>query len=177
MPQHILIGLNGPKRSGKSTVVEVASELGVRSISISTPIKNSAHALVGSEFPDDLKDEPTDLLSGRTPRDLYRHIGALISFVPHLWVDRAWAAQYKGTGNYIVDSVGTTDQWQRLKALASEQGMHAVLVQVLRVGTEVAHAVREDVHDGGELSLVNDAKRVEEFKQLARRHLMLILGG
>lgn len=130
----LLVGLFGPPRSGKNSVVEVfVNKFAFVPLSISGPIKEKSHEVAGIAYSEDEKDCSKKELSGRTPRDLYIHLGNLDDFVPQYWVDETIKriSPHRGA-RYIIESVGKQHQWNRILESGIVPRIH--LVEVDRPG-------------------------------------------
>lgn len=131
----LIVGLFGPQRSGKNEVVNhLVEKHGFVGLSISHAIKEHAYRLLDiPAFPDAVKDTPQVILNGKTPRDLYVHIGQIDEYKPALWVDHVVASMAGNpNGNYVIESVGKLIQWKAL--LLNSPIRDIELVEVRRPG-------------------------------------------
>lgn len=120
MGKFLLVGLFGPPRSGKNSVVDVlVKDHGFRAYSISQFIKDMVHSVVGHHFTDDQKDAPQSVLGGATPRDLYIHFGNGDDIFPGMWVskvlDKIVMDGLNRTSKIIIDSIGKQHQWDYIE--------------------------------------------------------------
>lgn len=173
----MFLGLSGAPGSGKGAFTHIACrEFGFRPISLSLAIKMLGHQLVGREFPDSEKDWPSQNLDGKTPRDLYVHIGSLNKFIPDLWVRRALADQYFGPDiHYVVDSVGNQAQWNALRLRATADRHATRLIEISRPGYEWIDN-REPVSDAAPVIYLANNGSLAVYAAKCRRILGELLG-
>lgn len=130
----VVIGLFGPQRSGKNTVVDhLVHVYRFQPHSISERMKDLAHALADREWGDDDKDRRSFDLNGHMPRDLYVHIGLLERFLPTVWIDPVVDKIRKSSHKcHVIESVGTQQQWYHIARQLT--GYRLILVEVIRPG-------------------------------------------
>lgn len=93
--QPVLIGICGLKGSGKSEVASrLVASMSAHRVRFAGPLKDMLRALglTEREIEGDLKEEPSDLLCGRTPRHAMVTLGTewgRLMIGPELWAD-AW---------------------------------------------------------------------------------------
>lgn len=136
----MIIGLTGPQRAGKTTVARILMQKhGAHFMSIGDMLKTAAHDLLGiyPKFPDEIKDEPHPALNGKTPRELYVHVGQLDEFQGDLWVKKMLRERFQGPDSFhVVESVGKQIQWQAIRKFAFVQRCPCVIWDVMRDGAE-----------------------------------------
>lgn len=134
---HIL-GLFGPQRAGKSTLTGILrSRKSFLDLSISKAIKDECETLMGMTFREEDKDTKLPVLNGKSPRDLYIHIGQLDEFVPSWWIDRLFrrfsVEAIKQRGG-VIESVGKQAQWDWMVYHAAPLNVRCHLISVSRPG-------------------------------------------
>jgi len=130
----ILIGLVGPPRCGKNIVTDIICQYyQAVHLSISDPMKCEAHRIANRIFREEEKDTPQKILSGKTPRDLYIHLGDIDNFVPNYWIDETIKLISPRAGaRYVIESIGKQFQWNRILESAIVPRMH--LIEIRRKG-------------------------------------------
>jgi hypothetical protein len=140
--QRTIVGIAGPIGSGKSTIAGIlTSQFGFSRVRFAGPLKNMMTALGLSvrQVDGDLKEVPSDLLCGKTPRHAMQTIGTewgrdLIG--NDLWIN-AWKASVErlpGNSAIVVDDVRFPNEADAIR----EAG--GVLLMVTRGVTEAALA-------------------------------------
>lgn len=118
----MLIALNGPPRSGKTTfsgflldaLKAIHPRPWVESLEIARPFKQATNLLIGRPIPDCDKDEPLPELDGKTARDMNIALANLgESFSETIWV-RAAMRDYDSNGVSVLDALGKRSQLKYL---------------------------------------------------------------
>jgi hypothetical protein len=102
-----VIGLSGPAGSGKSTAAQyLVSNFGYRRVRFAGPLKAMAAAagLSDREIEGDLKELPSELLCGRTPRYFMQRLGT--EFGRDLIGEDFWVNLWRESANAIIDGGG-----------------------------------------------------------------------
>lgn len=166
-----MIGLSGPQRSGKTTVLDIlCKNHRFHRMSIADQIKAHAHQLVGRAFTEAEKDAPQDFLNGKTPRDLYIMVGNMDDLVHNLWVNKMFRTQYEGADEFhVVESVGKMFQMVEIVRYCERARDGVVILDIRRPGFEYKDT-RTPIQDTyPTLYLNNDAgidKVVSELNEL-----------
>lgn len=134
-----LIGLTGYAGSGKSAVASALEKrFGFNRVRFATPLKNMLRALglTYHELEGDGKQEPCDLLCGKTPRHAMLTLGTewgrdLIG--GDLWV-RAWKKEIESYGDLNVKIVAEDVRYHN--ELAAVESLGGVIWQVSRPGVD-----------------------------------------
>lgn len=134
----MIVALLGPKGSGKSTLAAQLTEVGFTQTSFAAPIKMMLRTLLSyqglsestilSMLDGDLKEQPTALLCGKSPRFAMQTLGTewrdLIGRT--LWSD-AWYIRYDGLfmgRNVVIDDMRFSHEAFKIRSL----GGHIILV-------------------------------------------------
>ena len=125
----MLIGLVGRKGSGKSTLARMLVERGFSRQPLAGPLKAMLRALLYQQGVDHdlveemidgaLKETPSALLGGKTPRHCMQTLGTewgrdLIA--PTFWLD-VWTERVRGTDRVVCDDVRFLNEAQRVRRL------------------------------------------------------------
>lgn len=143
-----IIGIIGPRQSGKSTLTRHLVEYyGFTRTAFADPIKKALMAAFGlsrDQVYGDLKEEPTDKLCGRTPRHAMMTLGTewgreLID--PNIWLS-AWK-NTRPKGNIVIEDVRFPNEHKLIKELGG------IIIRVRRPGYEYDPSHESEAH--GEL--------------------------
>ena len=129
MLKGVTVGVSGPPRAGKNTIVDYLVEVyGFHHLAVSTPIKEMSHDYAQSLFTEADKDQPQEILNGKTPRDLYIHVGNLDEFVPWLWAEPTARKIGDPEANWVIESVGKQGQWDTFLAMRPTPQLYVLAV-------------------------------------------------
>lgn len=150
----ITVGVGGFKGSGKSEVARALVARGCRVHKFAAPLKAmlAALGLDDRHLEGDLKEEPCDLLCGRTPREAMITLGTewgrdLID--SEIWV-RAWARS-AGVDPIVADDVRFPNE------VATIKGLGGVVVWVERPGLSAGdHRSEVGIAGDADVTIVND---------------------
>ena len=172
-----LIGLTGPARSGKSTVAaRLVDEWGAHRLPFAAPLKRmlrkfledqGAGLAIACRMTDgDLKEAPSDLLGGQTPRRAMQTLGTEWGrgLSPTLWIDawrravedRAWKEAADGETVVIVaDDIRFPNEVAAIRALGG------IVVRVDRPGAGLPgaagdHASEATPLEAPDMTITND---------------------
>ena len=167
----MLIGFTGRMHSGKTTAaMHLVRSHGFTRHRFAGPLKAMLHAIGLTErhTDGDLKEEPCDLLDGKTPRWAMQSLGTewgRMLITPNLWVN-AWLAT-KPEGNVVVDDVRFDNEAAMIRSAGG------IVVRIVRPGQEgggVKHA-SEEWRGEADLTIYNGTT-VSQFE----RHLDAAMG-
>lgn len=172
-----VIGLTGPARSGKSTAAErMVQEWGAHRLPFAAPLKRMLRKFLEDQgiglamahlmTDGDLKEEPSDLLGGATPRRAMQTLGTEWGrgLSESLWIDawrravedRAWKESVDGETVLIVaDDVRFPNEVAAIRALGG------IVVAVGRpgatlTGAESGHPTETTPLGAPDLVIIND---------------------
>lgn len=171
-----VLGITGRKRSGKNTAGEVFAQAGFKELSFAAPIKlmlatlleyrGAGKKLIQRMLEGDLKEEPTHLLGGRSPRYAMQTLGTewgRMLLDDNLWVEALFDAS-KRHQCVVVTDVRFPNEAGAIKACGG---------QVMRV-VRPDNPLPADAHPSEaqidqlpvDFELVNDASSAEGFQSL-----------
>lgn len=139
MEKSILIALSGPPRSGKNEVTNrLRDTWGYTHLSISSYMKDLAHDIMKVSFSEEEKDIPKIILNGKTPRDLYIHLGGMEQFNPYMFVTPVYQyirhmIENSDNHKFVIESIGRQAQWNFL--IAERACKKMVIFNISREGT------------------------------------------
>ena len=170
-----IIGLTGLAGSGKSTVAKLLESYGYDIVKFASPLKNMLRAYLVTLGVDgdtiermiegDLKEVPSQLLAGRTPRHAMQTLGTewgRNAMSKTFWVD-AWSSTAAGHERIVCDDCRFPNEIDTLR----EQG--AVIVNIVRpdaqtsAGNHASEHVPEFCH-----YRLNNVASVRELEEGAR---------
>ena len=164
-----MIGICGPKGSGKSAAAKVLKrDIGFSRHRFAGPIKSALKAAFGltDEHVDgDLKEVPTDLLNGRTPRHAMKTMGTQWGrdmIDKDIWVT-AWRNTMPDNHRVVVDDVRFPNEIEMLR-----RDYGATIIRINRPGCEhdASHESESHVLDA-EFDVRNNGS-LEEFEYRLR---------
>lgn len=160
----MIIGLTGPQRAGKTTAWNYfAEKYGAIKLSIGQSIKDVSHQMMGMVFTEEEKDEPLEQLNGRTPRDLYIHVGNLDEYKHSLFVDVMFKQGYQGPGSiHVIESVGKPFQYQAVLEFAMRNSDECCIVDISRPGHEYKDS-RSPILDWLPVIEIENGSSVDEY--------------
>lgn len=151
-----VIALTGAPRCGKNTVVDLIQKhtkvartimdqrprQRFRHLSFSDPMKEFFHLIVGTEYPESIKDMEVAAIGGKRPRDGYIYMGNMdLHFGGDLWARHSWEIRNNGrdlaTYGYegaLYESVGRQGQWDYFIKLRDQGRVDTRLVTIERPG-------------------------------------------
>lgn len=178
MKKH-MIGICGPKGSGKSTAAEILCKRAeFARHRFAGPIKSAlkvAFGLTDRHVDGDLKEVPTPLLNGRTPRHAMKTMGTQWGrdmIDKDIWVT-AWRNTMPHVKNIIVDDVRFPNEIEMLR-----RDYGATIIRIVRPGHEVdlsheseSHVFGADfeLYNNGDLELLENKVRTILMTDLERR--------
>ncbi|MGZ6320423.1 MAG: deoxynucleotide monophosphate kinase family protein [Ktedonobacterales bacterium] len=150
-----IIGLAGNIGSGKTTAAKELCRLGFERFRFAGPLKDMCRALGMTDEQVDgaLKEEPCDLLCGKTPRHAMQTLGTewgreLIG--EELWIN-AWRHAISKTESPIV-----TDDLRFPNEASAVRAVGGIVVLVTRPGNAVQTHTSEKLDFDADLTIVND---------------------
>lgn len=182
MPSRTVIAITAPPRCGKNTLTEqIVNEVNAREgwlgvhISLSAPMKQIAHMLLGKEYSEEQKDQPL-LQDGHSPRDAYIHIGQMDLYDAELWGRVGGKMIYDLIKDnphhniiFVIDSIGKQAQWDGLKKYLHarfEDTVRTLLMSLTRTGVEWTDN-RTPVTDS-RVGIITNDKTIEDLKRKAK---------
>jgi len=119
-----IIGLVGAIGSGKSTVASCIENFGYARVRFSTPLKNMFRALglTHRHIEGDLKEEPSEILSGCTPRYCMQTLGtewARDIIDKNFWTN-LWAKEAKKHKQVVAEDCRFPNEAQAIRLLGGE---------------------------------------------------------
>lgn len=133
MSRKIIIGFAGRAGAGKTTAAQhLVQHHGFERVRFAGPLKAMMRALGCTEEEVDgaRKEQPCDLLGGRTPRQAMQWLGTEWGrdmIAPDLWT-RAWEYAAAGKSRVVVDDVRFPNEVEAIRQLGG------VVVQIVPVG-------------------------------------------
>lgn len=172
-----VIALTGLMGAGKTTcAMHLTDKHNYRRIRFAGPLKDMAYAfgLSWRHIDGDLKEEPCDLLAGKSPREFMQLLGTEFGrnlIDPNIWV-RAWhhaVAQVPEGIGIVVDDCRFPNEAQAARELSGR----ARIVRVVREGSEAPAAhISELQAFHADTIIINSGSKEDLYRQidqLARR--------
>lgn len=168
-----MIGICGPKGSGKSTAAKmILKDHGFARHRFAGPLKKAlkvAFGLTDEHVDGSLKEAPTELLNGRTPRHAMITMGTewgrnMID--KDIWIT-AWRNTMPDSSRIVVDDVRFPNEIEMLR-----RDYGATIIRVARPGHEPDASHESEAHVfGAEFELCNDGS----LEQLRIRLLQIVM--
>lgn len=120
-----IIGLMAAKSAGKTTASRVMEAHGFKKLSIATPIKDMCRVLglTDEHLYGKLKEQPTDLLMGNTPRHVMQTLGSDYAhrFIhPDIWLAITLRKIAASPEDIVIDDVRFPHEVDAIRALGGE---------------------------------------------------------
>jgi dephospho-CoA kinase len=125
MANRRIIGLMAAKSAGKTTASRVMENHGFKKLSIAEPIKDMCRVLglTDEHLYGSLKEKPSDLLMGKTPRHVMQTLGAdyAHSYIHRdIWLAITLRKISKTHGDVVIDDVRFPHEVDAIRALGGE---------------------------------------------------------
>ena len=172
----MIIGLTGSQRAGKTTAWNYFHEThGAIKLSIGQAIKDISHKLLGTVFMEQEKDLSMPELNGKTPRDLYIHVGNMDEFKHSLFVEEMLRQGYEGPGSvHVIESVGKPFQYLSILQHSMRNNDTCCILDIIRPGYEYKDSRRPIADWKPPIEVVNGDSVDEFYKQLDEAYVYAI---
>jgi len=173
-----MIGIRGPKESGKTTAAKQLVKMGYARHRFAGPLKKAlmvAFGLSEEQVDGDLKETPTPLLNGRTPRHAMKTMGT--EWGRHMIHKDIWVTAWKNTmpksDLIVVDDIRFPNE---IEILRKDYG--AKIILITRPGRSFDQSHESEAHEGLHLDyeIVNDGS-LEGFNRAVSETIEKISGG